>query len=246
MQLRPTTSAPPSSRRRNASPSDQPSRVTGCWCIPSVMTAGKPASLIARSAARASSACENVSPMTKSTPASTAQPTCSSNIARRALRVVRSRAEKGDGDEQARLQVATPVELEEIALGADHRALLEPCAQTAVVEGNRCHREPRLSRGQRGADKVADRFEVRRQSSALRREGNTLANELESAPGTDAESRRIPKLNRLGCDDQLDRDDSLAQLHHLGEPAGGERGERHPIFDPLRLGGAGKLERDRL
>jgi hypothetical protein len=95
-------------------------------------------------------------------------------------------------------------------------------------------------------DKVSDGFEVRRQSSALRREGNVLANELEGTAGPDAEGRRISKLNRLGCDDQLDGDDSLAELHHLGEPAGGERGERHPIFDPLGLGRAGELERNRL
>src|SRR4029077_6145213 len=97
--------------------------------------------------------------------------------------------EDGLGDERARLHVAATLELEEIALGADHRALLEPCVQTAGVEGSRCHREPRLSRGQRGADKVSDRFEVGRKSSALRREGNTLANELEGAPRADAEGR---------------------------------------------------------
>src|SRR5436309_15736550 len=43
------------------------------------------------------------------------------------------------GHERARLHVATPLELEEIALGADHRALPEPFAQTAVVWGSRTH-----------------------------------------------------------------------------------------------------------
>src|SRR6266550_9058357 len=95
--------------------------------------------------------------------------------------------EDGLGHERARLHVAAPLELEEIPLGADHRASLEPFAQTAVVWGSRSHRESRLSRAQRRADKASDRFEVRRKSSALRREGNTLANELEGAPGTDAE-----------------------------------------------------------
>src|SRR5438132_14400730 len=36
--------------------------------------------------------------------------------------------EDGFGRERARLHVATPLELEEIALGADHRALVEPFA----------------------------------------------------------------------------------------------------------------------
>ncbi len=46
------------------------------------MTAGSPVSLITSSAISASWAQENVSPMMKSTPASTAHATCSSNIAR--------------------------------------------------------------------------------------------------------------------------------------------------------------------
>jgi hypothetical protein len=48
--------------------------------------------------------------------------------------------EHGLGHERARLHVATPLELEEIALGADHRASLEPFAQSAVVWGSRSHR----------------------------------------------------------------------------------------------------------
>ena len=82
MQLSPTTAAPASSRRRHASSGVQPSRVSGARWTASVMTAGSPVSRITSSAISASSPQENVSPMTKSTPASTAQPTCSSNIAR--------------------------------------------------------------------------------------------------------------------------------------------------------------------
>jgi len=59
--------------------------VTSSWCIARIITAVCPAALITSSAISASAAHENVSPTTKSTSASTAQPTCSSNIARTAL-----------------------------------------------------------------------------------------------------------------------------------------------------------------
>ena len=157
---------------------------------------------------QASSTCEKVSAMMKSTPASDAQPTCSSNIARTvvlrlgvvridvgiadvpgeerpalgcdllrdrerlpvelleqvllpddphllAVRVVRERlhdvgarvhevavqlrddlgmVEHDLGHERAGLQVAAPLELEEIALGADHRALVEPLEEPFAHE----------------------------------------------------------------------------------------------------------------
>ena len=84
MQLRPTTAAPASSMRLQASSGVQPSRVSGERWMASVITAGRPVSLMTSSASSASSAQENVSPMMRSTPASTAQPTCSSNMARTA------------------------------------------------------------------------------------------------------------------------------------------------------------------
>ena len=56
--------------------------MSGSLCGVKVMTAGRPVALMTSVATSASPVHENVSPMTKSTPASTAQPTCSSNIAR--------------------------------------------------------------------------------------------------------------------------------------------------------------------
>ena len=85
MQLSPTTSAPACSMRLQASATVHSSRVTSAWCIASVITATLPAFLTTSVAMSASCAYENVSPITKSTPASTAHCTCSSNIARTAL-----------------------------------------------------------------------------------------------------------------------------------------------------------------
>jgi hypothetical protein len=85
MQFKPTTCAPASASRWHASATVQSSRVTSALCIASVITAVFCARRITSSAMSASCAHENVSPTTKSTPASTAQPTCSSNIARTAL-----------------------------------------------------------------------------------------------------------------------------------------------------------------
>ncbi len=84
MQFRPTTAAPASSSRRHASSGVQPSRVSGARWTASVITAGSPVSAITSSAICASAPQENVSPMMKSTPASTAQPTCSENMPRTA------------------------------------------------------------------------------------------------------------------------------------------------------------------
>ena len=92
MQLIPTTSAPAASIRFAASPGVQPSRVVGAWWRQSVTTAGSPVRLIASVASTASSPQLNVSPMMKSTPPSTAQPTCSSNIAATASRAPASPA----------------------------------------------------------------------------------------------------------------------------------------------------------
>jgi hypothetical protein len=82
MQFRPTTAAPASARRLQASAGDQPSRVSGSWWIASVTTASRPAARMTSVASSASPANWKVSAMTKSTSASAAHPTCSSNIAR--------------------------------------------------------------------------------------------------------------------------------------------------------------------
>ena len=204
MQLRPTTSAPASSSRLHASGIGQPSNVVGSPMHRERDDRGQAGRLIASSAISASPPHESVSAMTKSTPASAAQPTCSSNIARTGaarrvvagedVRVARclparsapvSRAtcfaissacrlsalevvlpaddaelvavgvvgerlddvragvdevavelvddlrmlEHDLGDERARLQVAAALELEDVALGADHGALLEALEQ---------------------------------------------------------------------------------------------------------------------
>ena len=80
-QLRPTTSAPACSRRRQASAGVRPSRVTSSRCIAIVITAGTFECLrMASSASSASATQENVSATKKSTPASSAQPTCSAKM----------------------------------------------------------------------------------------------------------------------------------------------------------------------
>ena len=84
MQLSPTTVAPASASRRHASAGDQPSRVSGAWWIARVTTASSPAARTASVASSASPANWKVSAMTKSTPASAAHVTCSSNMARTA------------------------------------------------------------------------------------------------------------------------------------------------------------------
>ena len=73
-----TTSAPASCRRRHASSIGWPSRIMPSWCMASVITAGLPALSMISSARFASPSQLKVSPTMKSTPASRAQPTCSS------------------------------------------------------------------------------------------------------------------------------------------------------------------------
>ena len=81
-QLRPTTSAPAASSRRAASATLHPSRIRPSRGIASVITAGFPERRIASSARSASPPELYVSPTMKSTPASTAQPICSSKMRR--------------------------------------------------------------------------------------------------------------------------------------------------------------------
>jgi len=64
MQFNPTTSAPASAIRLQASAIVQFSRVTSAWCIASVITAVLFARLITSRAINASCAHEKVSPMT--------------------------------------------------------------------------------------------------------------------------------------------------------------------------------------
>jgi hypothetical protein len=63
-----------------------PSRVVPSKWAVGVMTAVSPASLMTDVASSASPSQENVSPITKSAPASAAHATCSSNIARTVAR----------------------------------------------------------------------------------------------------------------------------------------------------------------
>ena len=84
MQLRPTTLAPACSARRHASCGLIPSRRSPSRWIANVMTAGRPAARMTSRASSASPTQLKVSAMTKSTPASAAQLTCSSNADRTA------------------------------------------------------------------------------------------------------------------------------------------------------------------
>src|SRR5207249_4432651 len=139
------------------------------------------------------------------------------------------------------LQVAAPLELEQIALGHEDDVLLEP-----LVKFRHASDRTDASAERARADELPERLEVLRNRLALAAEGHELADALVGAPRLRAEPRAAAEVDRLRRDHQLDRDDPLAELDHLREPARGEWRHRHPILDPLRMRRADELERDRL
>ena len=60
------------------------------------------------------------------------------------------------------------------------------------------------------------------------------------------EGRRPAQVDGLRGDHELDREQALAELDHLTQPTGRERGHRDPVLDALGLRGRDQLEGDRL
>ena len=93
---------------------------------------------------------------------------------------------------------------------------------------------------------LADRLEVGRERLAGAGEGNDRPHRLVSSSRPGAERRRLPQVDCLGRDDQLDRGDSLTEADHFGDAAGCQRREGHAVLDALGLRRARELEGDRL
>src|SRR5919108_2802756 len=96
---------------------------------------------------------------------------------------------------------------------------------------------------QSGADELAHGSEIGRNRLTVAHERDPLANEIERPLCPHAQLRGRTELDRLGRDDELDRNDALAQGHHLRDSSRRERRERDAVFDPFRLRRARELER---
>ena len=81
------------------------------------------------------------------------------------------------GDERAGLQIPAALELEEVPLGADHRALVEPLERPSLTRSS-C---------QTGSNQLHERLEVGRDGLARSGERHSLAHQCVSAGGSGAE-----------------------------------------------------------
>ena len=135
-------------------------------------------------------------------------------------------------DEGAGLQIAAPLELEQIAFGADHRAAFR--AVPAALRSRAHHVR---------TNELDDRLEIGRNRLSGVGEGNALADELvaRAVPAPRAgDPRRSTACVAIVSSMATTR---APRLDHLREPAGRERRHRHSILDSLVLRRRRELER---